>query len=168
MWAKNKHQPGFTIVELLIVVVVIAILAAITIVAFSGIQDRAKFTNAQSSLRNLNNALQSYHAKNGSYPVTGTTSSPSWRYSCNTGITNFMPGVTEVVQNLPPAPCKDVGMANNDTWLYGSDGQGFKLVYIRPIMSDGSLSNVPATMRDPARWGGSSSWGYWTSDWANV
>jgi prepilin-type N-terminal cleavage/methylation domain-containing protein len=40
-WAKNKHT-GFTIVELLIVVVVIAILAAITIVAYSGIQQQAR------------------------------------------------------------------------------------------------------------------------------
>ena len=39
-WAKNKQ--GFTIVELLIVVVVIAILAAITIVAYNGIQNRAR------------------------------------------------------------------------------------------------------------------------------
>jgi len=39
-WAKNKQ--GFTIVELLIVVVVIAILAAITIVSYNGIQNRAR------------------------------------------------------------------------------------------------------------------------------
>lgn len=46
-WAKNKK--GFTIVELLIVVVVIAILAAITIVAYNGIQNRAKDSAAKSA-----------------------------------------------------------------------------------------------------------------------
>jgi prepilin-type N-terminal cleavage/methylation domain-containing protein len=45
-WAK---QNGFTIVELLIVVVVIAILAAITIVSYNGIQNRAKESAAQSA-----------------------------------------------------------------------------------------------------------------------
>lgn len=40
----NSKQKGFTIVELLIVIVVIGILAAITIVAYNGIQDRARLT----------------------------------------------------------------------------------------------------------------------------
>lgn len=47
-WAKQK-QAGFTIVELLIVVVLIAILAAITIVSYNGIQNRAKDSAAQSA-----------------------------------------------------------------------------------------------------------------------
>ncbi|HEV7952209.1 MAG TPA: LamG-like jellyroll fold domain-containing protein [Candidatus Saccharimonadales bacterium] len=40
----NRKQPGFTIVELLIVIVVIGILAAITIVAYNGIQERARIS----------------------------------------------------------------------------------------------------------------------------
>ncbi|MES2630409.1 MAG: prepilin-type N-terminal cleavage/methylation domain-containing protein [Patescibacteria group bacterium] len=47
LWAQK--QKGFTIVELLIVVVVIAILAAITITAYNGIQNRAKASAAQSA-----------------------------------------------------------------------------------------------------------------------
>jgi prepilin-type N-terminal cleavage/methylation domain-containing protein len=51
-WAKQK-QSGFTIVELLIVIVVIAILAAITIVAYNGIQNRARDTSVQSTASQL-------------------------------------------------------------------------------------------------------------------
>lgn len=47
---KRWDKQGFTIVELLIVVVVIAILAAITIVAFNGIQNRARTSSINSSL----------------------------------------------------------------------------------------------------------------------
>jgi len=58
MWAKNKQQNGFTIVELLIVIVVIGILAAITIVAYNGIQQKAKIASATSDLVALNRAIQ--------------------------------------------------------------------------------------------------------------
>lgn len=50
-------QRGFTIVELLIVIVVIGILAAITIVAYSGIQDRARQTKITSDLQTINKAI---------------------------------------------------------------------------------------------------------------
>jgi prepilin-type N-terminal cleavage/methylation domain-containing protein len=48
---RHWRKRGFTIVELLIVFVVIAILAAITAVAYSGIQDRARTSIAQTAAR---------------------------------------------------------------------------------------------------------------------
>ena len=52
-----KKQNGFTIVELLIVIVIIGILAAITVVAYNGIQQRAKNQAASSDLANLAKAI---------------------------------------------------------------------------------------------------------------
>ena len=57
MWAKKKHT-GFTIVELLIVIVVIAILAAITIVAYNGVQQRARDARRATDLSNIAKGIQ--------------------------------------------------------------------------------------------------------------
>lgn len=64
-----KKERGFTIVELLIVIVVIAILAAIVIVAYNGIQNRAKTQSAKSAASNVQKKIESYNAAVGSYPL---------------------------------------------------------------------------------------------------
>jgi prepilin-type N-terminal cleavage/methylation domain-containing protein len=73
MSLKKQTTNGFTIVELLIVIVVIGILAAITIVSYSGIQQRAKNISRISAARQALGAVNAYIAANGSYPLaTGT------------------------------------------------------------------------------------------------
>ena len=59
---------GFTIVELLIVVVVIAILAAITIVAYTGINQRAKTAASQSAAQQAIKKIQTYMVTNNDQP----------------------------------------------------------------------------------------------------
>lgn len=68
MTLQNKvKQSGFTIVELLIVVVVIAILAAITIVAYNGIQNRAKSSAAQALANNVAKKAEAYNTVASTY-----------------------------------------------------------------------------------------------------
>ena len=64
----NRKLRGFTIVELLIVIVVIAILAAISIVAYNGIQQRARNSNTATVVNGYIKALTSYAVVNNSYP----------------------------------------------------------------------------------------------------
>ena len=73
MLHKVKNSNGFTIVELLIVIVVIAILAAISIVAYNGIQARGKASAAQSAATSLDKKLEIYNAVNSFYPTTAGT-----------------------------------------------------------------------------------------------
>jgi prepilin-type N-terminal cleavage/methylation domain-containing protein len=68
----NKER-GFTIVELLIVIVVIGILAAITIVAYNGVQSRARNSSAQSAAENMAKKIEAFNAVTGAYPVNNTT-----------------------------------------------------------------------------------------------
>ena len=65
-------QRGFTIVELLIVIVVIGILAAIVIVAFNGVQDRAKQATAQSDIKSIAKRIEQMRVESTTdqYPST--------------------------------------------------------------------------------------------------
>ena len=65
---------GFTIVELLIVIVVIAILAAISIVAYNGIQQRAREVQLSSDVNAIKKSMELYKADKGEYPRCPTGS----------------------------------------------------------------------------------------------
>jgi prepilin-type N-terminal cleavage/methylation domain-containing protein len=79
MTTKNR-QSGFTIVELLIVIVVIGILAALVITTFSGIQQKGRDTKRQTDVRALHSMLEAFYAQNGGgYPVLADFNTLSWR-----------------------------------------------------------------------------------------
>ena len=66
---SQTKQKGFTIVELLIVIVIIGILAAISIVAYNGVTQKARDDRRVTNARNLANAAASYQAENGTWPT---------------------------------------------------------------------------------------------------
>lgn len=68
--AQRGYREGFTIVELLIVIVVIAILAAITVVAYTGITQQANDTAVKNDLAQLHKKFEIWKADAGRYPST--------------------------------------------------------------------------------------------------
>ncbi len=68
--SETRLQTGFTLIEILVVVVIIGILGAIIVPNLLGRPDQARITAAQSDLRNLANALDIYRLDNFQYPST--------------------------------------------------------------------------------------------------
>ena len=73
MKLKTSVRHGFTIVELLVVIVVIAILATITIVSYNGITERANRTQSISAIGGYAKALALHALDKGAYPISGST-----------------------------------------------------------------------------------------------
>lgn len=71
---SNIHDKGFTIVELLIVIVVIGVLASIVVVAYNGVQNRANDAAVQSDLTNAAQEIEIMKLDNGEYSSGGTMS----------------------------------------------------------------------------------------------
>lgn len=74
---KNRSK-GFTIVELLIVIVVIAILATLVIVTFTGIQQKARDSQRQTDINAVDSHLEAYFAESGNYPTLANLQDGTW------------------------------------------------------------------------------------------
>src|ERR1700759_3299522 len=75
MISLKKNNRGFTIVELLIVIVVIGILAALVIVTYNGIQQKARDTERKTDIKALQGHLEAYWADNAKYPCMASVTS---------------------------------------------------------------------------------------------
>ena len=65
---RRRTQSGFTLVEMLLVLVILATLAAIVVPKFAGRSEQAKVTAAQTELKNLEIALDAFEVDNSYYP----------------------------------------------------------------------------------------------------
>lgn len=91
--SRLKSHHGFTIVELLIVIVIIGILATITIVAYSGITTKANLAAATSNAQQIGQKLAIYYTSNGSMPAdlatAGITDTTNLQYTSNLAVNGF-------------------------------------------------------------------------------
>ena len=74
----NRNQ-GFTIVELLIVIVVIGILAALVITTYGGIQAKARNGKRASDIQSVQTQIEAFYAQNQYYPSLTDLNSQAWR-----------------------------------------------------------------------------------------
>src|SRR5664279_3348052 len=110
---KKRSQQGFTIVELLIVIVVIGILAALVITTYSGIQQNGRNTERTTDLKAVQGQLEAYYAQNGSYPATtelGTTSATNVTF-----IQSKMKGLDKEALRDPKGAATDYSLVSGTT-----------------------------------------------------
>lgn len=70
LFKKNSLKSGFTIIEILVVIMIITILATISIVSYSGITQKAIVSSIQNDLTNAAEQLKTTKIISGSYPVS--------------------------------------------------------------------------------------------------
>lgn len=150
---------GFTIVELLIVIVVIAILASISVVAYNGIQTRAKDSARSQDIKTIVQALEMHYADRGFFPNQSTYTPGStaingaWSTTVDGSWANLAAVLAPYISKLPTPPgtlstatAVNGGGGNsydyygftNSTYCASSQGQGFILVY----RNDGPQANT--------------------------
>lgn len=119
-WAQ-QNKKGFTIIELLIVIVIIAILAAITLVAYNSVQTRAKNSAIIAAVNQSLKLVMSYGVVNGSYPnyyaclVPDSTGVCAWgsTVAMNSTLTSSMATNGTVPSGIPPVDSADTGIIYN-------------------------------------------------------
>lgn len=127
MLTSSQTRAGFTIVELLIVIVVIAILATISVVAYNGISGRANDTTVQSDIRNFAGKIMEQQALNGAYPagVGDYIGSPA---ATTGGVTTFRLARGSYATNVN----NFYYCATNDTFAIGAVSKTGKKFYYTP------------------------------------
>jgi len=113
------NRRGFTLVELMIVITVIAILAAIAVASFTRVQKQARDTKRKADVRALQTALQVYFTEKGAYPISASP-------TIITTPLNVLTTPTAYISTLPTAPGGTTG--TNVSYMYiSSDGTKYGL-----------------------------------------
>jgi prepilin-type N-terminal cleavage/methylation domain-containing protein len=65
---KIKNRKGFTLIELIVVIAILGILAAVAIPSYTGQQEKAKLRTNEANLKTIQNAVRIYEASEGRLP----------------------------------------------------------------------------------------------------
>ncbi len=125
---------GFTLIEILIVVAIIAILASVVLVGLGPTQSLGRDARRLSDLHEVQNGLELYYNKGGSYPVIGAG---KWA-TLETALTSDAIGINSV----PNDP------TSGATYQYGTDAAGTTYV-IAAVLENGTGSEWTASYAPP-------------------
>jgi type IV pilus assembly protein PilA len=133
--ARRRDEGGFTLIELMVVVLIIAILLAIAIPTFLGAQNKAKDRSAQSSLRNTVTAAKTIAADSGDYATVAAASlgaiEPSLSYLANNAAAAAM---------TDPKIVSVLVAAGNTVFYAAAKSKTGSCFYIRDDMTTGTAT----------------------------
>ena len=121
----NKRQRGFTIIELIVIIVVIGILAAITLYGANRYQMDARDAKRTTSITVISEALEKYYDQNGEYPncsavgADGATVAANTLKDLNAAVLVAPQAASGVTNSLG---CGTVATTANDVFQYVGDG----------------------------------------------
>lgn len=94
---RKRNTQGFTIIELLVVIVVLAVLMSVTVAAYGGIQQRSKNAAILTQVNQWAKILSLYKVEKGSYPLSS--------YSCvGNDVNDFA-----ATDAMPLGRCQEIG-----------------------------------------------------------
>lgn len=79
MRSSVKNTAGFTIIELLVVVIIIGILGTLVVTTYSGVQVKNRNSDRQAALSILQGKLETYYAQHSKYPTAQELNIKSWQ-----------------------------------------------------------------------------------------
>ena len=134
----KRNQQGFTIVELLIVIIVIGILAGLVLVTFNGVQQKARNTERQTDTKAIASHMETYNAQKGYYPTNANLNDSAFRSANLKGLdqealkdpkgTGYTVATTATSSQYGYNPTKDDGSACDNT--AGNECSKFTITYV--------------------------------------
>lgn len=145
---QRESNRGFTIVEMLIVIVVIAILATIVVVEYNGVQQQAQNIRRLDDIDKVVSLLELYAKNNnGLYPATTNNDKANWKTvdvrtdsNCFNGSsqTDWIPSIDSLPQSDPNTGSSAGVNGNSGCYLYASNGKEY-------VLSAWNTLSVPET-----------------------
>ena len=164
---------GFTIVELLIVIVVIAVLASVSVSAFSGVQQRTRDARRVSDMQAIVKTLEMYKTQTGNYPIASTVNTIAGWEASSINPSQFLSGLKTagIVSSVPVDPINTGTVGKGFVYRYyrypsGTNGcDGTRGAYYVLVMGDaesvagtGQLPESPGFQCLSRNWSGEGGW----------
>jgi general secretion pathway protein G len=134
MRSRRSNQDGFTLIEIMVVILILGLLATIVVQSLRGAADKAKRTKAQADISEFKTALDRYYLDNGFYPTTDQT---------------LQALVTPPTSGRMPPNYENGGYIErvpNDPWgnpyVYQSDGTNYSLKSLGPSGVEGGQDTI--------------------------